>query len=150
MNNDILDKLDREGLKIAGIGKRVLAFLVDDFILSLIVFFVFYEQISNAKDRLEMINMLANYSFALVFLQFCYHTLFISFYGATLGKMLCKIAVVDQALFDRPNLAQSALRAVVRQISSSAFFLGFAWALGNDLKKTWQDYVAKTLVIELA
>ncbi|EAH6296911.1 RDD family protein, partial [Campylobacter coli] len=35
-------------------------------------------------------------------------------------------------------------------ISDMAFMLGFAWALSNDLRKTWEDYLARTIVVNVA
>lgn len=148
--NEILDKLDREKLKIASFSKRVIAYLVDNFILSFIVFIILYEQISTITDPQDIFAVLENFFLGFILLQFSYHFIFTLLYGASLGKMLCKIAIVDEQSLDKPNFTQCVIRAATRQLSDTAFMLGFAWALGNDLKKTWQDYFAKTLVIELA
>lgn len=150
--NETLDRLDREGLKIASFGKRVIAYIIDDIILSLVISiaFVLINQDANLSDPVELINLLSAAYVPILLLYIIYHTLFTYLYGASLGKMLCKIAVVDESLLDKPNLIQSLVRAIFRQLSYMAFFLGFAWALGNDLRKTWEDYIAKTLVIELA
>lgn len=64
--------------------------------------------------------------------------------------MICKIIVIDEGILDKPNWGQSCLRALIRQFSGMAFMLGFAWALGNNLRKTWQDYLARTVVIDVA
>lgn len=148
--NEILDKLDRENLKIASFGKRVVAYFVDNFILSLIVFVIFFDKLTLITDPQDIFAMLDSFFLGFITLQFTYHLTFTYLYGASLGKMLCKIAIVDEQSLDKPNLTQCIIRAATRQLSDSAFMLGFAWALGNDLKKTWQDYLAKTLVIELA
>lgn len=148
--NEILDKLDRENLKIASFGKRVLAYFVDNFILSIIVFIIFFDKLSTLTDPQDIFAVLDNFLLGFVVLQFTYHFIFTFLYGASLGKMLCKIAIVDELSLDKPNLSQCIIRAATRQLSDTAFMLGFAWALGNDLRKTWQDYLAKTLVIELA
>lgn len=149
--NEILDKLDRENLKIASFYKRVIAYFVDSFILSLIVFIVLFERISAISDPQDIFAVFnENFVLGFIVLQFCYHLIFTFLYGASLGKMLCKIAIIDEQSLDKPNFTQCVLRAGVRQLSDSAFMLGFAWALGNDLRKSWEDYLAKTLVIELA
>lgn len=148
--NEILDKLDRENLKIASFAKRFVAYVIDCFILSVIVFIIFFEQMSNAKDPNDLVLIINNISLGFVLLQFVYHLIFTFLYGASLGKIFCKIAIVDELSLDKPNFIQSAIRSGVRQLSDMAFALGFFWALGNDLRKTWHDYAAKTLVIELA
>lgn len=148
--NSTLDRLDRENLKIASFGKRIIAYFVDNFILSIIVFVIFFDKLSAITDPQDVFAVLDSFLLGFIVLQFTYHFIFTFLYGASLGKMLCKIAIVDEQSLDKPNLTQCIIRAAVRQLSDSAFMLGFAWALGNDLRKTWQDYLAKTLVIELA
>lgn len=153
MNEDLLFRLEREGLKLAGFGKRILAFLIDEFILSFVIIAIFFDKFVSAiqtGDTEGFVLYVQNFSLSLIALQVLYHALFVYFYGATLGKIVCKIAVVDQALLDKPNLLQAFTRAIFRQLSSMAFFLGFVWAFGNNLRKTWQDFLAKTVVIELA
>lgn len=149
--NEILDRLDRENLKIASFYKRIIAYFVDSFILSFIAFIILYERIAAISDPQDIFAVFdENFVLGFIVLQFCYHLIFTFLYGASLGKMLCKIAIIDEQSLDKPNLTQCIIRAAARQLSDSAFMLGFAWALGNDLRKSWQDYLAKTLVIELA
>ncbi|EPI8309538.1 RDD family protein, partial [Campylobacter jejuni] len=45
MKENLQDRLERENLKIASFGKRVLAFLIDDMVISLIVFIIFYDRL---------------------------------------------------------------------------------------------------------
>ena len=148
--NDILEKLERENLYLAGFGKRVLAYLIDVFIISLIVSAIFYDKIANFDDVTQISALLGNFFGGLLLLQFSYDFVFVALYGATLGKMVCKIAVVDEQSLSKPSILRSALRSAVKLLSDACFKLGFAWALSNDLRKSWQDYAAKTLVIELA
>ncbi|TQR31931.1 RDD family protein [Campylobacter sp. MIT 99-7217] len=150
MDNDLLSRLDREGLKIASFTKRVLAYFIDNIILSFITIAILFNQIINAKDEFEVLLIVQNFLYGLILLQFAYHSIFTYLYGASIGKIICKIAILDENLLDKPSIAQSMIRSIVRQLSDMAFMLGFAWALSNDARKTWQDYVAKTVVIELA
>lgn len=41
MRENLQERLERENLKIASFTKRVLAFLIDDMIISLIIFIIF-------------------------------------------------------------------------------------------------------------
>ena len=150
MNENLQDKLEREGLKIASFPKRVWAYLIDEFLLTCIVFIIFYDKLANAKDYFDIAMILGNFSLGFFVLQFSYQAIFTALYGASLGKMVCKIIVIDEQFLDKPNWIQSCLRALFRQFSSMAFMLGFAWALGNVLRKTWQDYLARTVVIDVA
>lgn len=148
--NETLQRLEREGLKVASFPKRILAFVIDKAIISLIVLIVFYDSLINTTDIIEISEALQNSFLALFLLDFSYQLIFTFLYGASIGKIVCKIAIVDEKLLDKPNFMQSALRSLMRYISENAFYLGFAWAFGNDLRKSWQDYIAKTLVIEIA
>ena len=150
MKEDLLTRLERENLKIASFQKRVLAFIIDDLLISLIVFIIFFDDFTQANDAFQVTQILTNYYFGLILLHFSYHSVFTYLYGASLGKIICKIIILDEALLDKPNLSQSLLRAVARQLSSMPFMLGFAWALGNELRKTWEDYLARTIVVDVA
>lgn len=70
MQNELLEKLAREGLKLASFPKRILAFLIDKLIIALIVFIIFYKQFSNSTDELEIIAVLSNFSLSLLLLEF--------------------------------------------------------------------------------
>jgi len=83
----------------------------------------------------------------IVLLKVLYQTFFVWQYGATLGKMAVKIKVVDEKSFDNLNLQYSFLRAVVRIVSESLFYLGFVWGILSPTKQTWHDKAAKSLVI---
>ena len=52
---NILDILDREGLRIATDDKRLLAFFIDEIIIGLIIFAGFYEQISSLNGDMAKI-----------------------------------------------------------------------------------------------
>ncbi|EGK8097578.1 TPA: RDD family protein [Campylobacter lari] len=149
-NQELFDKLEKEEIKIASFKKRFLAYVVDSFVILGIVSIILLDKINSMQTYEEIHNLLMRFAGGILILQFAYHSLFTYLYGATLGKMLLKIMVIDQELLDKPNFAQSALRAGVRQISDMLYGLGFAWALSNIVLKTWHDYAAKTVVIDLA
>lgn len=150
MKENLFNKLERENLKIASFNKRVLAYFIDNLILTLIVFVIFYDKIITANDSVEIAQILGNFYLGFLILHFSYQALFTYLYGASLGKMICKITIIDEDILDKPNLKQSCIRAIGRQLSDMAFMLGFAWALSNNLRKTWQDYLAKTVVVDVA
>ena len=147
--DEILEKLDRENIYLAGFGKRAAAFIIDNFIVSLVIFIAFYSDfMAVAADANQLYEMAANFAIFILCLQFFYHFLFTAFYGATLGKMALRIKIIDERTLDKPGVLGAFLRTAVRFLSESAFYLGFAWAFGNELRKTWQDYAARTLVID--
>ncbi|WP_291951022.1 RDD family protein [Campylobacter sp.] len=151
MNNQkLFDKLEKENIKIASFKKRFLAYIIDNIVIFFIVSIILFDKIYSMQSYDEIRSVLIRFTGGILLLQFCYHTLFSYLYGATLGKMCLKIMIIDQNLLDKPNLFQSALRSVFRQFSDMLYGIGFAWALSNVVLKTWHDYVAKTVVIDLA
>ena len=150
MKEDLATRLERENLSIASFKKRVLAYFIDNFILSFIIYIIFYTPLSQAKDLMEMIEVSRNFGLSFILIRLIYQIIFTYLYGASLGKMICKIIILDEDILDKPNLIQSCIRSSVSELSNSAFFLGFAWALSNNLRKTWEDYAAKTVVVNVA
>lgn len=147
--DEILEKLDRENIYLAGFGKRAIAFILDNFIVSLIIFIAFYKDFMSVADDVNLLyEMALNFVVFIFCLQFFYHFLFTAFYGATLGKMAVRIKIIDEQSLDKPNFMGAFIRTAVRFLSESAFYLGFTWAFGNELRKTWQDFAARTLVID--
>ncbi|HJE66359.1 MAG TPA: RDD family protein [Campylobacter avium] len=149
MNNELLERLHREGLKLASFEKRIIAYLVDFFVISVILSFIFVDDLANTNYE-NAADLTRKMIITVFLVNFLYHFIFAFLYGASVGKFLCKIAIVDDRLLDKPNLLQSAIRAIMRNVSENCFMLGYFWAFGNDSRKTWQDYVAKTVVIEVA
>ncbi|CAM4125383.1 RDD family protein [Campylobacter armoricus] len=149
-NQELFDKLEKEEIKLASFRKRLLAYVIDSFIILCIVSIILFDKFTSMQTYDEIHNLLVRFAGGILILQFSYHMIFTYLYGATLGKIVFKIMVIDQNILDKPNFSQSALRAGVRQISDMFYGLGFAWALSNIVLKTWHDYAAKTVVIDLA
>lgn len=137
---------DTNHLNLASLKSRTLAFLIDDLIVSFIIIFIFWDNIaplfmSNASEE-----VLAIITKPLILLKLVYHTFFIWYYGATAGKMILKIKVVNDDL-GRLSFFSSFLRAIARVLSEMFFYIGFAISLYGDKRKTFQDIAAKTLVV---
>ena len=144
---EILNNLEREGLVLSSIWKRAIAFMIDDFLVSLLVFIAFYNQIFSAttpEGVILVINSLFPY---IILIKIAYQTFFVWQYGATLGKMFVKIKVVDEKSFDNLDFSHSLFRAIIRILSESLFYLGFVWGILSPTKQTWHDKVAKSVVI---
>ena len=149
MEEKILDDLEREGLKLTSISKRSFAFFIDDLIVSLLVFVIFYDSIASAKSVEEIILLVNGAFLYIISIKIIYHTFFVWQYGATMGKMLFKMQVVDEKTFLKPDFLHSLIRAVVRIVSESLFYLGFLWGVFTKSRQTWHDKLAKTLVIDV-
>jgi uncharacterized RDD family membrane protein YckC len=68
-------------------------------------------------------------------------------YGASIGKIMMKIRVIEINTLQTPNVISSLNRAIFRVISEMMFYLGFLWGLLNPKRQTWHDMTARTLVI---
>ncbi|OPA81710.1 hypothetical protein BFG04_00785 [Campylobacter pinnipediorum subsp. pinnipediorum] len=150
MSDSLELRLEKENIKIASIAKRSVAFGIDEILVSVLFMVVFYDYFKLYDDPQDMVNAISKIALQYVLIRFVYQTFFVWYYGATIGKISVKIACVDIEYFDKPKFIPSVIRALVRNISESAFYLGFIWAFGNPVKQTWQDKLSKTVVIDVS
>ena len=149
MNEEqILDKLSMEGLNLSSINRRAFAYMIDEFIISIFVFIIFYEQMSSVVDENDIVNLTTALFGYVIALKIIYHTFFIWQYGATMGKMLFKVRVVDIYTLDNPTLYKSFSRAMMRVISEGVFYLGYLWGILTKTRQTWHDKFATSLVLD--
>ncbi|MEH6550772.1 MAG: RDD family protein [Pseudomonadales bacterium] len=69
-------------------------------------------------------------------------------FGATPGKMLLRLKVVDAKTGDIPSVGQSVGRYFAYIVSTLPFFLGFIWIVFDKRKQGWHDKLAGTVVIQ--
>jgi len=130
-----------------GFWIRLLAAVVDSVILVVIQGFVVSTPLSLAG--VEGDERLA---FGLILLLgsivgWTYHTLFIGLKGATPGKMLVGIRVVDRS-GGRPSIGTAFVREVPGKIVSElALLLGYIWIAFDEKKQGWHDKIAGTYVV---
>ena len=145
---EIINKLEREGLKPASIVKRIIAMTIDDLLVSLIIVFAFSSSFASAKTY-EQILMLTNELFGYIFVAYTlYHWIFISLYGRTVGKMLVKIKIVDLETLDNPSWTRSLIRSIMRNFDEMFFYLGMAYAIVDPLNRAIHDIVGKSVAVE--
>lgn len=138
-------------LQLASMRSRAFAYVIDDLLVTLIIMIIFWENIysvSNDPDAL-MYLMKAELVMPLIVLKVIYHTFFVWYYGATIGKIVAKIRVIDANNWGRVNLFSSLLRAVGRIFSEMFFYVGFLIGFFNDGRKTFHDITGKTLVVNV-
>jgi len=145
---DIEQLLHREELQLASIAKRTSAFFLDELLLSLLLVISLWDAFGNVENTLELIALSQQFTLEYIILKIIYQTFFVMMYGATLGKMMMRIRVVELPSLQNPSFASALNRAVIRIISEMLFYLGFVWGMMDPLKRTWHDLTAKTLVIE--
>jgi len=145
---EIIDKLNREELKVASITKRAIAMMIDDFLISFIIVFAFFSQFSNIKTYEELLILTDKLLLFILIIYTLYHWIFIALYGKTIGKMVAKIRVVDIKTLDNPSWGKSLIRSIMRNFDVMFFYLGMAYAIVDPLNRTIHDIAGSDVVIE--
>ncbi|MEO1923318.1 MAG: RDD family protein [Nautiliaceae bacterium] len=147
-SEEIINKIEREGLKPASLMKRVIAMSIDDFLISFLVVLSFWDLFSSAKTYEEAI-ILVDKLFIYIFLAYTlYHWIFVFLYGKTVGKMVVKIRVVDENTFDNPSVINALIRSIMRNFDEMFFYLGMLYAVVDPLNRAIHDIVGRCVVIE--
>ena len=149
MNEEIEELLHRENLTLASTQARSMAFFIDELLLSFMLIIALWEPFSNATNIEEVIHLTNMFVLEYIAMKFIYQAFFVMNYGASIGKIVMKIRVIDMETLDNPNVINSLVRSLVRIFSESFFYLGFLWGMLNPNKQTWHDLASKTLVINV-
>lgn len=138
-----------QDLQLAPMAKRALAFVIDDLLVTFIILAIFWESLMAAADNMDAMMFLVKVELVmpLIILKVIYHTFFVWYYGATIGKIIMKIRVIDANHWGRVSVLSSLLRAVGRIFSEMFFYVGFLLGFFNDGRKTFHDITGKTLVV---
>ncbi|MGE4295730.1 MAG: RDD family protein [Campylobacterales bacterium] len=147
MSDRLERDLVREGLTLAEPAKRIKAFILDEVLLSLVIFVAFWDRFAAAQSTTESLEVLNSLVMWVVLIKIAYHTIFIAYYGATLGKLWQRIFVITQDGFAKPPFLAALSRSSMRVVSEWLFYFGFLWAFVNPNRQTWQDKIARTLVV---
>lgn len=147
MNEDIENLLHREGMTLAPVKKRGMAFFIDEMLLSLLLILALGDSFFEAKSVEEMIILTNTFVLEYMAIKIIYQAFFVMQYGATLGKIVMKIRVIEVGTLKTPNVIVALNRSFVRVLSEVLFYLGFLWGAMDPLRQTWHDKSAKTLVI---
>jgi uncharacterized RDD family membrane protein YckC len=142
------EKLFREDIKIASLNKRILAFTIDELVVSIILILGFADKIPATQNYEQMIEFTNSLILYIVLLKFIYHGFFTFMYGKTLGKMVMKIRIIDINTLDKPLFGQSFIRSFLRIISEMFFYIGFLVAYMSPMKQTFHDKLTKVVVVD--
>ncbi len=143
----IQNTLHRENLSLASISKRSTAFVIDELLLSFLLIIALWDQFQNAKNMEEIIYVTNSFVLEYLFVKIVYQAFFTMQYGASIGKLLMKIKVIEIRTLSNPSVLSSLNRAIFRIVSEMLFYLGFIWGMMQESRQTWHDKTAKTLVI---
>ena len=141
-------EVDIDKLQLASMWSRTIAFVIDDLSITLIVMFMLWDKIQMSNGDYMIIMDIVNSAFIQILaLKFIYQTFFIWYYGATVGKIVAKIKVIDYYNFGKVSFTNSVIRSAARIISEMAMFVGFLFAFFTESKQTFHDKLGKTLVV---
>ena len=135
--------------QIATTRKRVIAFFIDDIVVSLFLIVIFFNQLSAIKDPSGYAPFLQENILAFMLLRIIYQTFFVWQTGMTLGKIVTQIRVVDIDTIKPPSFTMALLRSGFRIVSESIFYIGYIMAYFNPLVQTLHDKMARTIVVDV-
>ena len=149
MNQEIENILHREGISLASIQKRAMAYFIDELLISLVLILSLWDSINQNLTTQEMIVLTNTFILEFIVIKIGYQAFFIMQYGATIGKLLMKIKVIEIKTLDNPNVLVALNRGIFRVISEMLFYLGFLWGLLDKSRQTWHDKTSKTIVVDV-
>ncbi len=149
MNEEIEKLLNREEMTLASSSKRATAFFIDELLLSLILVIALWESFAAAKDMQAMIEVTNIFVLEFLVMKIIYQAFFVMNYGASIGKLVMRIQVIEIATVQKPNVIVSLNRAIFRVVSEIVFYLGFLWALFDPTRQAWHDKTARTIVVDV-
>ena len=148
---NLMDILDREGLRIATDERRILAFFIDEIIISLIIFVGFYEQIATLNgDMTRIQTLLTSAFFYIIILKIAYHSTFTAIYGASVGKILCKIKIIKIDTIDKPSVIEAISRSSLRILAEMLLYIPLLIAFADPFRRAMHDLLVKTIVIDVS
>ena len=149
MNEEIENILNREDLTLADNKKRSMAFFIDELLLSLLLIVALWDSFANAADMEEMIQVTNMFVLEYMAIKIIYQAFFTMNYGASIGKIVMRIRVLEIRTLDNPSVLSALNRAIFRVISEMFFYLGFLWGMLDPSRQTWHDKTAKTFVVNV-
>ncbi len=125
----------------ASFWKRLFAFIVDEVLLLVLLFFLFLilDVVGIKTDGLEKIIFWI--------LSVAYNVIFLQKWGATIGKKLLRLRVVNTE-YKPVSVGQALLRESIGKLYSTLLFnLGYLHVLKHPQRQAWHDKMAKTYVV---
>lgn len=145
---ELSNHLYHEGITVADNKKRVFSYAIDDILISLIFVVIFWNQIAASESMVQTMAVVNQAFFEIVVVKVLYHAFFVYQYGATIGKIVMKVRVLETHTLDTPSFMASLTRAIFRVVSEVIFYIGFVIAFFDPNKQTLHDKIAKCVVVD--
>ncbi len=155
--------MNGEQAPLASLGRRTTAMTIDLLVLSGLVLVLFYDQLmvlamqlqtANTPEKLEQFRYaMATFSRQnlpyLFALYAAYHAFLVGATGATPGKYLVRIEVVDAVTGARPGWMAALVRALGRTVGELLLlYATFVPAWFTERRQTLHDLLANTVVVQ--
>lgn len=147
MDEQLESLIRREQIALASIRQRAAAFGIDELLLSMIMIVILWDTMAQAKTLEAMIDVTNSFLLEYMAIKIIYQTFFTMQYGASLGKIVMKIRVIELSTLSNPRFLSAFNRSVFRVVSELLFYLGFVWAMLDPYRRSWHDRSGRTLVI---
>ncbi len=135
-------------MNIAPIKKRIASFVIDDFILSMLIFVIFYDQLSVITDMEALSGFMNDNFFIIASVKLLYHWVLVWQNGMTVGNFVLKIRVVDEDSSVLLLWHKALLRSFLRLFSEAAFYIGFLVAFVSPKVQTMHDKFSNAVVVD--
>ena len=137
-----------EKVQLAPAKKRIWSFVIDDLVVSFLFIIIFWSKLSSFNTGEELIEFINSNFLVFILIKITYQTLFVWQNGMTLGKYILKMKVVSLDYGEIPSFNSSLIRASIRVVSETLFYIGFFMAFFNPLVQTLHDKVSKCVVVD--
>jgi uncharacterized RDD family membrane protein YckC len=135
-------------MNITPIKKRIASFIIDDLVLSMLIFVIFYNQLS-AITEMEALSGFMNDNFYIIAsVKLLYHWVLVWQNGMTVGNFVLKIRVVDEESGILLLWYKALLRSFLRLFSEAAFYIGFLVAFVSPKVQTMHDKFSNAVVVD--
>lgn len=146
-------QIDALNGRAAGFVTRLLAYLIDALILTLVIaggawLFVQVDALV-AEVNLWIntrISAAALWALMIPVVLIFYYVTFWSLTGQTIGKMVMGLRVISVD-GNPPTIWHSLVRLIGYGISMLVFWLGYIWIIVDDQRRGWHDHMARTWVV---
>lgn len=147
MDQSLDSLIQREHIELSSMRQRAAAFGIDELLLSIILIVILWGPITKADTLEEMIAVTNSFLLEYMAIKIIYQTFFIMQYGASIGKIIMKIRVIEISTLSNPSFLSAFNRSVFRVVSEILFYLGFIWAMLDPFRRSWHDRTGRTLVV---
>ncbi len=147
------------GIEFAAHGARLVAYILDTIIVSIILIPIFLvgstlalTDATYVNGRVTALGSGAGVGFLILFVGFLVVLLYFPFFwargGQTLGMKPFGLRVVRDRDGSRIGWGTALLRLVGLWVAGAVFYVGYIWIFIDKRRRGWQDLIAGTVVVK--